>query len=118
MRHDEMIADLKGDKEALSGVVRLAAHAGIGSLEIAPALVEFLKIYPDMQLELHDLTGRVPAIFQTETGPRIDVAVSYGPATPIPGLVARYVGEMPFVAVASPLYVKSPPTKVEGFPRL
>lgn len=106
VRHDEMIADLKGDKEALSGVVRLAAHAGIGPLEIAPALVEFLKIYPDMQLELHDLTGRVPAIFQTETGPRIDVAVSYGPATPIPGLVSRYVGEMPFVAVASPLYIK------------
>ena len=105
-RHEAVLADLKGDKNALSGVVRLAAHAGIGPLEIAPALVEFLKIYPDMQLELHDLTGRVPAIFQTETGPRIDVAVSYGPETPIPGLVSRYVGKMPFVAVASPLYTQ------------
>ena len=105
-RHDEMMADLKGDKDALAGVIRIAAHAGIGPLEIAPALVEFLKIYPDLQLELHDLAGRVPAIFQNETGPRIDVAVSYGPDTPIPGLVSRYVGEMPFVAVTSPLYVK------------
>lgn len=111
-RHDEMIEDLKGDKDALSGIVRLAAHAGIGPLEIAPALVEFLKMYPDMQLELHDLSGRVPAVFQNETGPRIDMAVSYGPATPIPGLVSRYVGEMPFVAVASPLY-----TQKHGIPK-
>ncbi len=105
-RHDEMVADLKGDKDDMKGVVRIAAHAGIGPMEIAPALVEFLKIYPDMQLELSELTDRVPALFQNETGPRIDVAVSYGPDTPIPGLVSRYVGEMPFVPCASPLYIK------------
>lgn len=105
-RHEAMISELTGEREVLAGPVRLAAHAGIGPLEIAPALVEFLKIYPDMQIELYDLTGRVPECFENADGPRIDVAVSYGPEAPIPGIVSRYVGEMPFVPVASPLYLQ------------
>lgn len=111
-RHEAMISTLTGERDALSGPIRLAAHAGIGPLEIAPALVEFLKIYPDMQLELYDLSGRVPECFENLSGPPIDVAVSYGPDTPIPGLVSRYVGEMPFVPVASPLYIQK-----HGMPR-
>lgn len=104
--HEAMLQDLRGDRDALSGVIRLASHAGISSVEITPRLIEFRKVYPAVTLELHDLSARIPEVFHAKDGPEIDVAVGYGPDRPIEGLVARYVGEMPFICCASPLYVK------------
>lgn len=103
--HDDMMTDLKGEKDRLAGVIRLAAHAGIGPIEITPALVEFQTIYPDIELELHQLTNSIPAVFSSESV-MLDAAVGYGPDEPPEGIVARYVGEMPFIACASPLYLQ------------
>ena len=58
--HELMIQDLKGDQNALSGTIRLASHSGISSIEITPHLIEFRKTYPDITLELHDLTKQIP----------------------------------------------------------
>lgn len=52
-----MIRSLKGDKSKLSGLIWVTSHAGIGPAEITPALVEFQKIYPDIQFELSELTA-------------------------------------------------------------
>lgn len=104
--HEAMLQDLRGDRDALSGLIRLASHSGISSVEITPCLIEFRKVYPAVTLELHALSARIPEVFYAKDGPAIDVAVSYGPNRPIEGLVARYVGEMPFICCASPLYVK------------
>ena len=49
--HDDMIRSLKGDKNAMSGLIRVTSHSGIGPAEITPALVEFQKIYPEIQFE-------------------------------------------------------------------
>ena len=105
-RHDEMVADLQGDRDTLSGSVKVATHAGNGPTTVTSALVNFLKTYPDMHIELHELNGMVPGAFRTAEGGTVDLVMSYGPETPIPGLVSRFVGEMPFVACTSPLYIK------------
>ncbi len=92
--HELMIQDLKGDQNALSGTIRLASHSGISSIEITPHLIEFRKTYPDITLELHDLTKQIPEIFHLADTPPIHLAAGYGPNRPIDGLVARYLGEM------------------------
>lgn len=104
--HQTMLQDLRGDRNALSGTIRLAAHAGISSIEITPCLIEFRKVYPDITLELHDLSRLIPDIFLTPDGPQIDMTVGYGPDRPIEGLVSRHLGEMPFICCASPLYIR------------
>lgn len=104
--HELMIQDLKGDQNALSGTIRLASHSGISSIEITPHLIEFRKTYPDITLELHDLTKQIPEIFHLADTPPIHLAAGYGPNRPIDGLVARYLGEMPFLCCASPLYLE------------
>lgn len=104
--HQALLQDLKGDREALRGTIRLASHAGISSSEITPCLIEFRKVYPDITLELHDITRLVPEIFRAENGPQIDMMVGYGPNHPVDGIVTRYLGDMPFICCASPLYIK------------
>ena len=104
--HELMIQDLKGDQNALSGTIRLASHSGISSIEITPHLIEFRKTYPDITLELHDLTKQIPEIFHLADTPPIHLAAGYGPNRPIDGLIARYLGEMPFLCCASPLYLE------------
>lgn len=110
--HEDMIRSLKGDKSKLSGLIRVTSHAGIGPAEITPALVEFQKIYPDIQFELIELTAPLPDGFMTSDGNLVDVAVGYGEDAPLPGVIQRYSGEMPFIPCASPAYVKK-----HGFPR-
>lgn len=105
-RHANMLETLRGAKDRLAGTIRLASHAGIGPSEITPGLVDFMRIYEDIQLELYELKNRPPEAFYPENGPVLDVVVGYGPAKPIPGLVCRYVGDMPFVPCASPLYLQ------------
>lgn len=105
-RHADMLENLTGAKERLAGTIRLAAHAGIGPNEITPALVDFMRIYEDIRLELYELKQRPPEGFYPESGPALDVIVGYGGDQPIPGLVCRYTGEMPFVPCASPLYLQ------------
>lgn len=103
--YGDMMSEIRGDREKLAGVIRLAAHAGIGPIEITPALVEFQTVYPEIELELHQLTAGIPEAFHNN-GRTIDVVVGYGPEGPIPGVVSRYVGAMPFIPCASPLYLQ------------
>lgn len=103
--YQEMVDDLRGDKNRLSGMIRLAAHAGIGPTDITPGLVLFQDTYPDIEIELRLLRNSLPAVF-FDGGPKLDVVVGYGPDTPMPGIVARYVGEMPFIPCASPRYLQ------------
>lgn len=115
--HERMVEGLKGDEEAMAGTVRLAAHAGIASSSITPCLIEFRRIYPEVALELRDLTAGVPEIFHPAEGLPVHIAVSYGPDLPIEGVVARHLGEMPFICCASPLYLEQAgaPRRPEDF---
>lgn len=110
-QYDAMIEDLRGDKERFSGSIRMASIAGITAVEITPCLIEFLKVYPDIELELIDLAEPIPQVFMTKSGVPVDLAIGYGPNHPIEGVVARYLGDMPFICCASPLYIRQ-----HGFP--
>lgn len=112
-QHDDMIASLKGDKDMMAGLIRVSSHAGIGPARITPGLVSFQQIYPDVQFELHEISTGLPEGFCSESGALIDVVLGYGHAGTLPGVVCRHVGEMPFVPVASPLYIRR-----HGLPRM
>ncbi len=104
--HEAMLKDLRGDRNNMAGLIRVTSHAGIGPAEITPALIEFQKIYPDIQFELHELSGTLPEGFLTEDGRLCDVAIGYGEKDQMPGCILRYSGDMPFIPCASPLYLK------------
>lgn len=105
-QHEEMLADLRGDKDKLEGVIRVSSNAAIGPTELTPALLAFQQIYPDIQFELHEITAPLPEGFLCADGIFTDVAIGYGDGKPLPGVVKRYSGEMPFVPCASPAYIK------------
>lgn len=110
--HDDMIRSLKGDKNAMSGLIRVTSHAGIGPAEITPALVEFQKIYPGIQFELRELSAQLSEGLTTIDGMLIDVAIGYGGDEPLPGVIQRYSGEMPFIPCAAQSYITR-----QGYPR-
>lgn len=110
--HQEALENLRGDRARMEGSIRLVTIAGIGPAEITPALIEFQKIYPDIQFELHELRAPLPQGFTTPEGLVCDVAIGYKNQDPLPGIVSRYSGEMPFIPCASPLYLKK-----HGIPR-
>lgn len=103
---DAFVAELKGDRDRLAGVIRVASHAGIGPNEIIPKLVEFQMTYPEIQLELYELSAPIPAGFTSPEGEAIDVIVGYGPEKIPANVVRRHCGVMPFIACASSLYVR------------
>ncbi|WP_395664972.1 LysR family transcriptional regulator [Methylocella sp.] len=83
-----------------SGRLRVDAPGRIGRLVIAPALPSFLDAYPEIDLEL-GVTDR--AVDLIEDG--VDCALRVG-ALDSSGLIARRIGELPLINVASPSYFK------------
>ncbi len=112
--HQDMIESLKGDRDRMEGLIRVASHAGIGPLEVVPALVAFREIYPDIEFELLELDSRLPEVFITDSGIQVDVVIAYRADLKVPsGITERYLGEMPFVPCASPAYIRR-----KGFPKV
>jgi LysR family transcriptional regulator, regulator for bpeEF and oprC len=84
-----------------SGVVRVALSAGFGRMYIVPRLPELFSRYPDLAVELNVSERHVNLI---EDG--IDVAVRIGFLADS-ALMARRIGSMEVVTVASPEYLKA-----------
>jgi DNA-binding transcriptional LysR family regulator len=83
-----------------SGRLVVSAPVGFGRLHVSPLMSAYLKRYPDVSAELR-LEDRVISL--VEDG--IDLAVRIGHLADS-SLVARHVGEMRRIAVASPAYLK------------
>ena len=83
-----------------SGVLRLATPVVFGRLHIAPRLPAFLARYPDVSI---DLTMSDTFTDLTEQG--IDLAIRVGEITD-PGLIAKRIGIVRRITVASPAYLK------------
>ncbi|WP_036666407.1 LysR family transcriptional regulator [Paludibacterium yongneupense] len=87
-------------RDALAGVLRVAAPAAFGRLELVPGIAGFLEEHPGLQIELvlsddiHDLRRE-----------GIDVAFRCG-AIKQPGVVARRMGEIPCQLFASAAYLQ------------
>lgn len=102
----QMVSDLEGVKAELSalqtdphGLLTVTAPSGFGRRHVVPAAMRFLKLYPQIQLNLHlsddlvDLAER-----------RIDVAIRIG-KLPDSDLVATKLAQYSRLACASPDYL-------------
>lgn len=88
-----------GDKAAPAGHLTLTAPLTFGRMHVTPALLEFLRAQPKVTASL-TLLDRIVSL--TEEG--IDAAIRIGDL-PDSSLVARAVGEVQRIWVASPAYL-------------
>jgi DNA-binding transcriptional LysR family regulator len=98
---EEAEASIKDERTRPSGRLVISAPIGFGRLHVSPMMSEYLKRYPEVSGELR-LTDRV--INLVEDG--VDLAVRIGHLADS-SLVARHVGEMRRIVVASPGYLKA-----------
>ena len=82
-----------------SGKIRLDVPGRIGRMIIAPALPEFLERYPDIDIDL-GVTDRAVDLIAAN----LDCVLRVGPLGDS-GLIARRLGELPLINVASPAYL-------------
>lgn len=87
-------------ESAVQGVLRVNMPGRIGRLIVAPALPDFLATYPGLSVEL-GVTDR--AVNLVEDG--LDCVLRVGPLQDS-GLIARRMGELELINVASPTYLK------------
>jgi LysR family transcriptional regulator for bpeEF and oprC len=83
---------------AVSGRLRLHSTLGFGRCVVVPLLTEFASKWPDLSIDM-DLTEREVDLHQEP----FDVSIRFG-ELPDSLLVARKLGAMRFVTVASPAY--------------
>lgn len=84
-----------------TGTLNVAAPVPFGLMFISPRVVRFKGLHPSLAISL-DLNDQPLNLVEQN----IDVAIRLGHLN-TPGLVARKLGESPFVAVASPTYLSS-----------
>jgi LysR family transcriptional regulator for bpeEF and oprC len=83
-----------------SGKLRIDVPGRIGRLIIAPALPDFLDRYPEVDIDL-GVTDRAVDLVEDS----IDCVLRVGPLSDS-GLIARSVGELSMINVASPAYLE------------
>ena len=91
----------EGERSRPAGRLVVSAPVGFGRLHVSPVMSAYLKRYPEVSGELR-LEDRVVNL--VEDG--VDLAVRIGPL-PDSSLVARQVGAMRRIVVASPAYLKT-----------
>lgn len=84
-----------------SGKVRVDAAAAIGTMVIVPALAEFYRDYPDVEIEL--CIGNKHADLVAE---RVDCAIRAG-AVSEQLIVARRIGDFRFTTCATPAFLEA-----------
>src|SRR5215203_5787766 len=90
----------ESERSQPSGRLVISAPVGFGRLHVSPVVSAYLKRYPEVACELR-LADRMVNL--VEDG--VDLAVRIGDL-PDSTLVARHVGEMRRIVVASPGYLK------------
>ncbi|TKT69549.1 LysR family transcriptional regulator [Aquamicrobium sp. LC103] len=83
-----------------SGRLRIDVPGRIGRLIIAPALPQFLDAYPEIGIDL-GVTDRAVNLIEES----VDCVLRVGPLADS-GMIARSIGELPLINVASPAYLK------------
>ncbi len=82
-----------------TGKLRIDVPGRIGRLVIAPALPEFLALHPQLDIELR-VTDRAVNLVEES----IDCVLRVGRLSDS-GLIARKIGDLPLINVASPAYL-------------
>ncbi|MGQ0699737.1 MAG: LysR family transcriptional regulator [Panacagrimonas sp.] len=94
---DQAIAETESE---LRGQLRVSAPPSMVAMHVAPALAEFRRRYPQLELEF-DLSNRV--VDFSEDGFDLALRVTRQPA---PELIARALAPLKMVVVASPEYLR------------
>ena len=97
--YGDAVSDAREGIQQPRGLLRMSAPVTMGQRHLNAMALEFLGLYPDIELELV-LDDR----FVDPLEERIDVSLRVGGALP-PDLVARHLGTWPRVLVASPGYI-------------
>ncbi len=97
---EEAEGSAEGERTRPSGRLVVSAPVGFGRLHVSPVMSAYLKRYPEVLGELR-LADRMVNL--VEDG--VDLAVRIG-HLPDSSLVARHVGEMRRIVVASPDYLR------------
>lgn len=98
---EEADADVGNLNSGATGALKIAAPVPFGLMFISPRVARFQMLYPALQINL-ELNDQPVNLVEGS----IDVAIRLGHLRS-PGLVARKLGDSPFVAVASPTYLSS-----------
>lgn len=99
--YEEATSEASGEATAPRGSIRLTAPLVFGREHVAPLLLDFLDAQPAINVELL-LSDRVNDLHEEN----IDLAVRIGQVADI-SLIARRVGAVRRVVVASPAYLKA-----------
>ena len=98
---NELEHAVTGSKAIPRGIVRISATLGFGRKHIAPALSEFVRIYPEVQTQLH-LTSQ--PVNMVKEG--FDVSIRFGDL-PDSRLTARKLAVNRRILCAAPSYLKN-----------
>lgn len=96
---EEVEGLFRESKAGPSGLLRIDVPGRIGRLVIAPALPDFLRRYPDMEISL-GVTDRAVNLVEEN----VDCVLRVGPLGDS-GLIGRPIGDLPLINVASPAYL-------------
>lgn len=98
--YEDAVRETLGERAVPSGTVRVSAPYVFGRLHVAPTVAGFLEANAQARVELH-LSNRIVDLVEE----RIDVAVRIGRIEDDSRLVAKTLGEVKRVLVASPAYI-------------
>ena len=98
---DDLESSMTNAQAKPQGRLRIDVGSSIASLILIPALAKFYALYPDIQIDL-GASDRVVDLITDN----IDCVIRAGDITD-QSLVARRIGNLPFVTVASPAYLQS-----------
>lgn len=96
---DDLAVDVANRGDALRGTIRVSAGGAYGERYVAPALLEFAALHPNVAIELVMTDRRVDLIADG-----IDFAVRHG-TLPDSSLVARRIGSRHMRLCAAPAYL-------------
>lgn len=96
---EEAEATFRRDGTQPRGKLQVDLPGRIGRLVVAPALPEFLELYPGVEVQM-GVTDRAVDLI----GENVDCALRVGPLEDSE-LIARHVGMLPLINVASPAYL-------------
>ena len=97
---DDAALDVSRYQATPRGLLRLTAPATFGDLHLAPAMAEFMRLFPQIAIEA-DFTDRFVSIVEEH----FDVAVRIG-RLPDSSLVVRRLGSSRMLTCAAPAYLE------------
>ena len=99
-QYTAMLDAVTGESTKVRGLLKISAPVTFGEMKLAPLLPKFLRLYPELQVELM-LTNA--AVDMLEEG--IDLRLRIG-GVDDSTMIARHLNTFPLVLTASPAYIK------------